>query len=201
MDENSRLAKFLSEKLGVKEADALSAIETYQKTNLHFTNKFVQQYWSDNGSPEVRGSGPNGKVKMDDVRRALGEETKSKTPDEFASTSARELADGYGFDSNDFTEDLRSGSATKAPLASGLRKRITIQDVRSLAVANGLADETESAKLFSSPGVAKLAKEAGLSPKDFDIKGREIKREDVKDLIAKLATADANPFDEIESEE
>jgi len=191
MDENTRFAKFLSTELtGVAESDALAAIEKFQKSNLHFTNKFVQQYWVDNDSPEVRGTGPNGKVKMDDVRRALGEETKTRTPDEFASNSAKELAETYSFTAKDFTEDLRSGSATKAPLASGLRKRISVLDVRNLAVAKGLADDTETSKLYSSPGVAKLASENGLSPSDFAIKGREIKKDDVKALIAKMKTED-----------
>jgi hypothetical protein len=185
MDENIRFAKFLSDKLdGVTTNDALVAIEEFQKTNLHFTNKTVYQHWLDNGEPDVHGSGPNGKVKMDDVRRALGEDTKTRTPDEFASNSARELAEQYDFTSKDFSEEFRNGSSTKTPLASGLRNRISIIDVRNLAVSKGLATDDESSKLFSSPGVAKMAQENGLSPNDFDIKGRTIKREDVKALIS-----------------
>ena len=195
MDVNTCLAKFLSDKLdGITTQDALEAIVEFQKKNIHFTNKGVQQFWEENGEPEVLGSGPNGKVKMDDVRRAIGVETKTRTPDEFASNSARELAEEYGFSYKDFSEDLRSGSSTKTPLASGLLKRISVLDVRNLAVTKGVANDDETSKLYSSPGVAKLAKENGLSPSDFEIKGRPIKREDVKAYIAEMEKSSDNPF-------
>lgn len=216
MDKNIHLAKFLSENLKdstgttFSQKEILVALEKFQKSNPRFTNKFTEGLYEDNKDNfvnELRGTGSDGKVTADDVRRAMGEETKSRTPDEFASTSARELADSYGFTSDDFDDNLRHGSKTKAPLASGHSNRINIDDVRALAVSRGVAKDTDVNGLFSSPGVAKFARENNLSPSDFDIKDRKIKREDVKELLSKKSKASgnsetdsANPFDEISNE-
>lgn len=188
MDDNLRLAKFLSQRFDtVSQTDALNAIEDFQRNNIHFTNDKVRQFYEDNGCPDnVRGTGPNGKVKMDDVRRALGVETKSRTPDEFASSQAKDLAKENGLSAADFPDEIRTGSPTKAPLASGCRNRISILDVRAAISKKG--NHSEDTNLFSSPAAAQLAGENDLSPSDFDIKGRKITKKDIKELIAKKQT-------------
>lgn len=179
------LAKFLSTQLKVDEQTTLAAVnEFYSKTEQKFTNKNAKSYYVQHGSPEdVTATGNGGKITINDVKRALGETPSGKVPSEFASVHAKNLADKEGYTSEDFPESSRTGRTLKSVLLSGCSKTIAIEDVKRKALADNKPGVTEG-DFYSSEGVATLAAENGLSPQDFDIKGRKIKKEDVVELLA-----------------
>lgn len=179
------LAKFLSTQLKVDEQTTLAAVnEFYSKAEQKFTNKNAKSYYVEHGSPEnVTATGNGGKITINDVKRALGETPTGKIPSEFASVHAKNLAEKEGYTSEDFPDSERTGRQLKSVLLSGCSRTIAIEDVKRKALADQKPGVTEG-DFYSSEGVAKLAAENGLSPSDFDIKGRKIKKEDVKDLLA-----------------
>jgi len=185
------LAKFLSEKLSVDEETVYAAVQKYySKSKQKFTNKNARAYFVEHGSPDdVTATGNGGKITINDVKRALGEAPSGKIPSEFASVHAKNLATKQGYKSEDFSEADRSGRVLKSVLLSGCEHTIAIDDVKRKMLVDGKEKEIQG-DFFSSEGVAKLATDNGLSPTDFDhIRGRKIKKEDVKDLLAQREVA------------
>ena len=191
--DSSTLSKFLSKQLEIDEAVVYSAIqEYYSKSQQKFTNKNSRAYYEEKGSPEgITATGTGGKITMNDVKRALGENPSGKTPSEFVSVHAKNLASKHGYESSDFTDDIRSGRTLKSVLLSGCKNTICIEDVKRKMIADGKETKAVENDFFSSEGVAKLATDSGLSPTDFDhIRGRKIKKDDVKELLEKRETVE-----------
>jgi hypothetical protein len=185
------LARLTAEHFGVEASEALkvwtSVIESQPK---QFASKAAEKLFNELKPSGVVPTGRGGKISMDDVRAAAGIETKSKAPSEFSHNTAKTLADTKGLTDDDFPDSKRSGNGTQSPLASGCSKRITIADVRRMMVEKGLADQSDADALFTSPGVAKAAREAGLSPSDFTVKGGKISKADVESLKQDRVTKD-----------
>jgi hypothetical protein len=174
---------FLAKELNVDVAVVSAALEKWNSEQpLVFSSKASAAFYVAKGTPTIKViTGNNGKVTMDDIRRAIGEPLKTSAPSEFVSPNARDLAATEGFSSEDFTEDARTGKETRSPLASGLKHRITIQDVRRAMLSKG--DMSIAGTFYSSAGVAKKAADAGLSPTDFNCKGSKITAAQVKEMI------------------
>lgn len=203
--------KFLAAELKQNVSTVESALNKfYESQPLSFSSKKAEEAYDEAVAGKtlkkniVVGTGPSGKVTMDDIRKATGVVAKgAKVPSEWVSTAAKELADEHGFIDTDFNEDDRSGKPTKAPLASGLEHRISIEDVRKrilIKAQDAGEDVTElKRKFYSSPGVADLAEKNDLSPTDFDVKGEKITKSMVDAKIKQLAVAgedeNNNPFD------
>ena len=188
------LARLTAENFGVDEAEALKvwkkAIEAQPKT---FASKAAEKLFDELGKPiGIVPTGRGGKISADDVRAAAGVETKRKAPSEFSHHTAKTLAAEKGLTPADFPDSKRSGKGTQSPLASGCSNRIAISDVRRVLAEKGLADQSDMDALFTSPGVAKAAREAGLSPSDFATKAGKISKSDVDSLI-QLRTTDVEP--------
>lgn len=182
---NEKLAKFIAENTEYDENILLDALNKYNEPRK-FSNKNVEAYFEENDSPEnVVATGKKGLITLNDIKRALGIEVKKKTPSEWVSADARKLAEQYELASEDFSEEDRSGNSIKSPLQSGCEHRITISDVRARLLKDGIEDVED--KFYTTKGVAKLAKDSGLSPSDFNnIKGRKIKEGEVKEKIAAM---------------
>lgn len=194
------LANFLAAELKVEPSVMLAAVTKFQaQLPRVFSSKKAEKFFAENGSPANVVASSNGKVTMDDIRTAVGIETKSKLPSEWVSAAASDLAAAKGLKLSDFPETARSGSTVKKALASGCIHRISIQDVRKIMLENG--DVTVAATFFSSPGVHEAAVAAGLSPSDFAVSGRKIKKDDVKMKIAELAALTVAAPESEESDE
>lgn len=194
------LARLSVDHFGADYADALAkwsaSLDAQPKT---FASKAAEKLYNELKPSGVRATGRGGKISIDDVRAAAGLETKRKAPSEFSHPSALELAQKHGLTSADFSDASRTGNPTQSPLASGCVNRITISDVRRTMVARGLGDSDVAASLFTSPGVAKAAREAGLSPSDFAVKAGKISKADVTAAIqAQKMASEPNPFAAIE---
>lgn len=74
----------------------------------------------------LKPSGKTGKITIDDIRLAIGEETKRKEENLFASPAAKKLADENNLTQSDFSQKERTGKRRKA---SGNRT-ISVEDVR-----------------------------------------------------------------------
>jgi len=198
------LARLTVEHFGADADEALkvwtSVIESQPK---QFASKAAEKLFGELGNPSgVVPTGRGGKISADDVRAAAGVETKRKAPSEFSHHTAKTLADEKGLTAEDFPDSKRSGNGTQSPLASGCSNRINVADVRRVMVEKGLADESDANALFTSPGVAKAARDAGLSPSDFELKGGKISKADVESLKqARVAVKPDEDFTELEKTE
>jgi hypothetical protein len=209
---NTSIVNFLASELKQEIGIVQNALDKFYETQpLVFSTKKAKDTYDtavaeNKLKTEIKvGTGSNGKVTMDDIRKATGEVSKSqKVPSEWVSKAAEEEASKFGLTSADFDEDSRSGSATKAALASGMSNRIAIDDVRKRilieAEANG-DDTTElKTKFYSSPGVAQLAIDNELSPTDFDVKGIKITKKMVEEKIQAMVPANDAEEQEIVQE-
>jgi hypothetical protein len=193
------LAKFLSQKLNVDETTTLTAVrDFYSKAEQKFTNKNAKAYYEEHGSPEnLTATGNGGKITINDVKRAIGENPSGKIPSEFSSIHAKNLSVKYGYESTDFSDNERTGRTLKSVLLSGCEKTIAIEDVKRKMLDDGKESKKIEGDFFSSEGVAKLATDNGLSPTDFEhVRGRKIKKDDVKELLEKRETAAEGNSDE-----
>lgn len=200
------LAKFCASEFDVDYASALSAARKFMSSQpLEFSSKKAEKLYDELKTKinveKLRATGKGGKLTTDDIRSAAGEETKRKAPSEFSHHSARELAEKEGLTPSDFPEEKRSGKPIESPLSSGCTKRITVADVRQMMIALGNTDETVALSLFTSPGVYKAAKDAGLSPSAFNVSGKISKADVTAAIQAKKMESAVNPFEVIEETE
>jgi len=199
------LARFMEENFdGVEFDDALSKLTAFLDSQpKKFASKAAEKLYEELGRPTgIVATGRAGAIGIDDVRAAAGVETKRKAPSEFSHHTAQKKAIEAGLSASDFPDSKRSGTGTQTPLASGCAKRITIADVRRMMIEKGLADQDDVNSLFTSPGVAKAARAAGLSPSDFAVRG-SISKADVDEMKARrmAKVEEKNDFEEIEEED
>lgn len=165
--------EFLSEKEFSPETLKEALMAWYRKSVIFASGKAKEAYdaLDEDDKVLVIPTGTNGKVTIDDVRLVLGEEVKGKGTPSWASKVARELAEKNGLTPDSFSEDERTGELFK----STGKPKITLEDVK-----RKIGDNFGN---FSSPGVAKLAREASVTEKDFPGM-KVIRKADVQALIA-----------------
>jgi len=200
------LARLTAEHFNVDQAEALKVwSKVIEEQPKQFSSKAAENLYKELKPTGIVATGRGGKISIDDVRAAAGIETKRKAPSEFSHHTAKTLAVTKGLTPSDFPDEKRTGTGTQSPLASGCAKRITISDVRRLMVEKEIADQDDTNALFTSPGVAKAARDAGLSPSDFAIKSGKISKADVESLkqlrTPKPVVATEENFEELEEEE
>jgi hypothetical protein len=182
---------FLATELRVDVALVKKALDKFFNQNLRFTCDEAKTLWESHGKPSVSPSGVGGKATKDDVKRAIGEDTKGKDATPWNSPQAESLANTQTpkLTDADFPMDKRTGRELK----SGYKK-ISLADVKAkIGLATGK---------FSSQGVMELATSHGLTAKDFPglttIKKADVNKK-ISDFptqgVAKTTTAVVNLMD------
>lgn len=105
-----------------------------------FASKTARELAKEKGlkASKIKATGKNGKITVDDVRIAAGEEPKKKVENLFASTAGKKLAEEHGLTQDNFEESEKTGNPRKSGSIT-----ITIEDVKLKA---GLISERKKKK-------------------------------------------------------
>lgn len=138
---------------------------------------------------KIKGSGNLKKITSDDIRLALGEPVKNKTPTEWSSKQSEKLAKEHNLKASDFPGNKRTGRKWK----NAKHPTISIADVK---LKCGLSTPKKKS-LYASTAAKTLAKENNLKAKDLTGSGKagKITKKDIEKYIKDSKVEDSESED------
>lgn len=172
----NKVINLISEKHNINSDDLWSSVSTIVKPSSPFSSKNAKNMAKENNlnPSQIKGTGKNGKITVDDIRLLIGESPKSKKPTEWSSTRASELASENNLSVEDFPIDKRTGRVWKDGT-----KTISVQDVKDKI---GIKPKSSP---FSSKVAKKLATEHNINVSDLIGTGKDgkITKKDIQNHL------------------